>query len=226
MFDYFHKQLYTFIIQPYIKLRLKKERLFYYKALKLKIYPSVFHPAYFFSTLVFAEFLEKQDLKGKKVCEVGAGSGLLSFISFSKGAATTAFDINPIAVNGIRENLENNFLDTQNFDLYLSDLFKKIPLQRFDILLINPPYFFKDPNSEADFAWYCGKDGEYFTKLFSSLSSYSDSHSQVFMILADNCDLNSIKQIATEQSYKLEAIFERKMKWEKNTIFKLIKDVN
>ncbi len=226
MFDYFHKQLYTFFIQPFIKLRLKKEELFYYKTLKLKIYPTVFHPAFFFSSLVFAEFLEKQDLKGMKVCEVGAGSGLLSFIAFSKGAATTALDINPTAVKGIQENLANNFRDIQNFHLYLSDLFDQIPLQTFDMLLINPPYFFKNPNTEASFAWYCGENGEYFTKLFSSLSSYTNPKSQVFMILADNCDINNIKHLAGRQNYVLELVFEKKIKWEKNTIFKLIKNVN
>ena len=48
-----------------------------------------------------------------------------------------------------------------------SDLFDNIPLEAFDIIAINPPYYKKDPHAPAEYAWFCGKKGEYFERLFT-----------------------------------------------------------
>ncbi|MBL7910257.1 MAG: methyltransferase [Bacteroidia bacterium] len=224
MLDRLHKKTYDVFIQPFLKLYLKKARSFTYHGINLKIYPGVFHPAYFFSSTFFAEFIQNLDLNNKKVCEVGAGSGLLSFIALKKGAAVCSFDISSTAVNGIKENLKYNFPEAKNFEVYLSDLFDSVPENKFDLLFINPPYFFNDPQNEGAFAWYCGKNGEYFEKLFAQLGKYSLPSSQIFMSLADNCDLERINAIAKKHNYLLNLVTEKKIKWEKNFIFKVIKD--
>jgi release factor glutamine methyltransferase len=224
MLDRLHKKAYDVLVQPFLKHYLKKERWFTYENIKLKIYPGVFHPAYFFSTIFFAEFIQNLDLKNKKVCEVGAGSGLLSFIALKRGATVFSFDISSTAINGINENLQNNFPEAKNFSVYLSDLFDSVPENKFDLILINPPYFFNDPHDEGAFAWYCGKNGEYFMKLFTQLGAYSMPSAQIFMSLADNCDLERIKAIAKKHNYLLNLVTEKKIKWEKNFIFKVTKE--
>lgn len=223
MLKYLHKKYYDVLVQPILKQYLKKVRIYTYANLKLKIYPGVFHPAYFFSTQVFADFIKTLDLKDKKVCEVGAGSGLLSFIAFSRGANVYSFDINASAIKGIKENLEGNFKEKENFNVYLSDLFDNIPENKLDVFLINPPYFFSDPSNEGSYAWYCGKNGEYFEKLFKQLGDYSTSASQIFLILADNCDIEKISVIAKKHHYLLNLTYEKKVKWEKNFIFNIVK---
>ncbi len=223
MLDYLHKKYYDVLVQPILKQRLKKVRIYTYADLQLKIYPGVFHPKYFFSTQLFAAFAKQLDLKNKKVCEVGAGSGLLSFIAFSEGAEVYSFDINETAVKGIKENLESNFKERINFNVYLSDLFNNVPVNKFDIFFINPPYFFTDPSDEGSYAWYCGKNGEYFEKLFKQLNGYSHPSSQIYMILADNCDLERISTIAKKYNYLLSLCYEKKIKWEKNFIFNIVK---
>ncbi len=224
MLDRLHKKAYDVLVQPFLKHYLKKERWFIYDNIKLKIYPGVFHPAYFFSTTFFSEFIQGLELKNKKVCEVGAGSGLLSFIALKKGATVCSFDISATAVNGIKENLKNNFPEAKNFNVYLSDLFDSVPENKFDLLFINPPYFFNDPQNEGAFAWYCGKNGEYFEKLLKQIDNYSLPTSQIFMSLADNCDLERIKTIVKKHNYLLNLVTEKKIKWEKNFIFKVTKD--
>ena len=107
MLDSLHKKTYDIFVQPFLKQYLKKERSFTFQDLKLKIHPGVFHPKYFFSTQVFANYIQNLDLQNKKVCEVGAGSALLSFIALKKGAQVISFDISEIAVKGIKENFEN-----------------------------------------------------------------------------------------------------------------------
>ena len=223
MLDLIHKKIYNIFVKPFLTYYLRKERWFNYKNLRLKIYAGVFHPAHFFSTSVFSDYINTLDLKDKKLCEVGAGSGLLSFIAYTKGAHVVSFDISELAVNGINENLVSNFKQTSQFVCYQSNLFDAIPENKFDVLLINPPYFFSNPKSISDYSWYCGKNGEYFEKLFTQLPDYSSSTSSILMILAENCEIEKIKSIAKKHSYVLQLMVEKKIKWEKNFIFKLVK---
>jgi release factor glutamine methyltransferase len=209
------------VIKPVLTRYLRKARWFRYGGLRLKIYPGAFHPAFFFSTRFFAEFIEGLDLTNKAVCEVGAGSGLLSFVAFSKGASLCSFDINPTAVTGLAENLRNNFKVTEGFRIYRSDLFDDIPTRHFDVFIISPPYFFSDPQDDGAYAWYCGKNGEYFEKLFRQIGGYTKASSQIFMLLAENCDLQRISAIAAKYHYSLDLCLEKKIKWERNFIFRI-----
>ncbi len=213
-----------FIVKPYLQWYLSKKRIHVHENLKLQIYPGVFHPGHFFSTRVLVNFIKDLPLKEKRFCEPGAGSGILSLIAYQQGATVTCFDINENAVKGIEENFRNNFANDKldSFQVFHSDLFDKVPSQTFDVIVINPPYFFETPASAEQKAWYCGKNGEYFEKLFSQLTSYSDDKTQIYMILADNCDINRIEQIADKNRIVFHLVHQEKVKWENNCIFKLI----
>ena len=45
---------------------------------RLIVRPTVFHPRYFLTSAFFAQFVSKLDLSGKKVADVGTGSGILA----------------------------------------------------------------------------------------------------------------------------------------------------
>jgi len=51
-------------------------------------------------------------------------------------------------------------------------LFDRIETKEFDYIIINPPYFPKNPNKEEEFAWFCGNDFQYFKKLFNQIGNY------------------------------------------------------
>ena len=152
-------------LQPAVKKYLSKTRIYRYRNIELIIAPGIFHPAFFFSTKILLHYVLQLELSNKKLLELGAGSGLISFISAQKNALVTATDINPIAVEYLKTNSEKNHLPIK---VILSDLFDKISPQQFDIIVINPPYYKKDPKTDADHAWYCGANAEYFYKLFAS----------------------------------------------------------
>ncbi len=221
MKSFFQKKYANYFLKPFLKQYLKKSRIYRYNRLALEIYPSVFHPKYFFSTSVLAEFLNTMDLPGKTFCEVGAGSGLISFLAHQKGAEVVCFDLNIAAVEGMRANLRSNFKDPGEFKIYLSDLFDAVPPQKFDMVFINPPYFFKKVSDTGSMAWNCGENGEYFNKLFRQLYAYTANNSKIFMILADNCDIVRISTLASGHKIRMNRVFEKKVKWEKNYIFKL-----
>lgn len=205
--------------KPWLVKYLSKTRRYSYKGIILEVPPEVFHPGFFTSTRLLYRFISKQSLKRKTVLELGAGSGLLSMFAAKKGASVTATDINKKAIQFLHINATSNSV---NLEIIYSDLFDGIPKKQFDLVLINPPYYKKDPSSEPDYAWYCGKNGEYFQRLFAGLKNYVHSGSEALMVLCDGCDLEMIRKMAEEKFFVMQCVFTKKTVIEKNYIFKIL----
>ena len=206
------------IYKPLLERYLSKTRRYKYKGIKLVIPPEVFHPAFFFTTKLLLRYISSLPLHGKTFLELGAGSGVISIYAAKSKAYVTATDINPKAIEYLKKNSQANNVDLQ---VIHSDLFQNISRQLFDYIAINPPFYKKDPVSDKDYAWYCGKNGEYFHGLFSSLSNYSDKTSTILMILSDGCDLEMINHYADRHGFTLNAVFTKQNLLEKNFIFKI-----
>jgi release factor glutamine methyltransferase len=205
--------------RPFILWYLSKERKYTYDGLVLSIKPGVFHPGFFLSTGVLVRFLSNISVKGKLVLELGAGSALISMVLARKGAIVTASDISNTAIESIRENsIKNN----SNISIIQSDIFKSFTNTRFDLIIINPPYFSRDPIKESEFAWYCGSDFDYFKNLFQQLPLSISSNNSTYMILSEDCEIETIKTIAQEHNFKMILVHSEKIWFEYNYIFELI----
>src|SRR5687768_13707574 len=90
------------------KRYLRKERSTVFFGLHLTIPVGVFHPVLFFSTKTMAQWLLQQQLKDKKLLEIGCGSGALSILAAKQGAKVTCCDIHPQAVQTTLKNAEKN----------------------------------------------------------------------------------------------------------------------
>src|SRR5215472_8544531 len=76
---------------------------------RMIVHPTVFHPRYFLTSEFFASFIGRLDLRGKRVADVGTGSGILALAAARAGAATvTAIDVNPNAALSAAENARAN----------------------------------------------------------------------------------------------------------------------
>jgi len=204
--------------KPLLVRYLAKTRTYSYKGINLEVPPQVFHPGFFFSTKLLMRYISKEHLSQKSFLELGAGSGLLSIYAAGKGACVMATDINPVAVECIKANAEENFV---KIDVIQSDVFTGIPHQQFDFILINPPYYKKKPLSFSDYAWYCGENGEYFQKLLEDLHKYVHKDSNVLMVLCDGCDLRMIESLALKNCFKMKCVYKKKTIIETNYIFKI-----
>jgi release factor glutamine methyltransferase len=204
--------------QPLLRKYLSKTRTYHYKNIRLQVPSSVFHPGFFFSTHLLLNQLQKISLKNKKLLEPGAGSGLISVYAAQHGALVTATDINPVAVACLKENSEKNKVQ---INIIESDLFDEVPSQFFDIIVINPPYYKKEPESYIDYAWNCGENGEYFQKLFSQLQTYIHPETKILMVLCDGCDVDMVKSMANENGYAMQTILAKKNMIEKNFIYSI-----
>jgi len=204
--------------QPLLRKYLSKTRRYRYKNIRLQIPSSVFHPGFFFSTHFLLDQIKQGPLQNKKLLEPGAGSGLISIYAAQKGAIVTATDINPVAIDYLRENTRANHVQ---MDILRSDLFDEIPVRVFDIIAINPPYYKKDPGSYSDYAWNCGSNGEYFKKLFSQLRNYIHAETKILMVLCDACDLEMITEMAGENGYRMKMVCSKKNMIEKNFVYSI-----
>ncbi|MBC7865771.1 MAG: methyltransferase [Bacteroidia bacterium] len=216
---------FSFFVKPFIRRRLKEETEFSYGGLDIVVKPGVFHPEYFFSTGFFLDHIYDINFKEKTFCEVGCGTGIISLLAFRNGAKVISLDISKKAIDNTKENYRNNFNENTNpdFSIIRSDLFDNLQPVEFDFIFINPPYFFREPKDDEQKAWFCGKEGQYFKKLFYQLPEFSSKHSDVLMVLSDNCDVKRIKDIARNFGYKLLLIYKRRIKWEWNFLFRLEK---
>ncbi len=203
------KNTLSFAAIKWTKWHLKKDRSYTYKGLKLHIKKDVFHPGFFRSTTIMAEWLDQLDLNDKLILELGCGSGLLSLLAAKKGTEVTSIDINRKAVENVKSNADKNNL---NITAYVSDLFSNVNSnEKFDIVLINPPYFEGDPENDYEYAWYCGEDFSYFKNLFLQITQRPTGESY-FMIVSDNCDLKKIQALAENTGLRLQEVI-RKKKW-------------
>lgn len=210
------KKIIAVFIAPLILNYLKSDRNYSYKGISILVKKGVFHPAFFFSSKFLLNHVLKQRLENKKVLELGAGSGLISFHMAKNGALVTATDINKIAIEGLQYNQQKFQFPVIIIE---SNLFDNIPIQIFDYVLINPPYYPKNPATEAEFAWYCGTNFEYFTKLFSQLKNYINANTLVLMTLSEDCNINQIQTLAKQQGFHFILHKKQRLLWELNFIY-------
>jgi release factor glutamine methyltransferase len=212
--------------RPRALFLISADRKYKWNGLELLIKKGVFHPGLFYSTKFLLQVIRKENLTGKSFLELGAGSGLLSFYAASAGAVVTASDISTTAIDGLKINLRHLKVMGHKLQLHIfqSDLFDAIPEQQFDYMVINPPYYPKKAGNEAEMAWFCGENFEYFSKLFKVLGKYMQLNSKVFMSLSEDCNLDKIMQIASMNQLKLNLFRKKRIGGELNFIFQVVKN--
>ncbi|MBL7893224.1 MAG: methyltransferase [Bacteroidia bacterium] len=212
------KRILNYTYRPLLVLYLKWERKYYRDGIRLVVLPGVFHPGLFYSTTFMLDILKSKSLKEKNVLELGAGTGMLSVYCVKKGANVTASDISWKAIVNLDKNARWNRV---SMSIIQSDLFDNIPKQIFDYVIINPPYYKKDPKTDPERAWYCGKNMEYFSRLFKQIPGYLGERSVVLMVLSEDCDIDRIKELAEENKLVFNLLAEKKLFLETNYIYKI-----
>lgn len=206
------------VLQPASQKYLDAPRAFSHKGLDLMVRPGVFHPGLFISTKTLIRFLDTQRLLDTYFLELGAGSGLISLYAKTRGAHVTATDISATAVANIQENAKRNDLEIEIME---SDLFTELGGRSFDVIVVNPPYYPKDPGTEAENAWYCGANFEYFRRFFEELRPYLATKTACYMILSEDCELEKIYAIGKEYGFVMEEVYKERKMMEWNYIFKI-----
>jgi len=203
---------------------IRKKQAFQYAGIRLDVPTGVFHPGIFFSSPIFANYLQHVDLQGKKVLDVGTGSGFLALVAAQKGAQVTALDIHPLAVQTTTDNARANGFSRPEMRVIQSDLFEQLPPQAFDFILVNPPYYPKKAQNLAEHAFFAGENLNYFCRFFAQLAAYlhpETAQTRVWMIVSEDCAVEKIAQLAQKEGFSMSSIFEKKKWGERFFIFQI-----
>ncbi len=172
------------------------------------IRPTVFNPADFVSSKVFASFINTLDLTGKKILDMGSGSGVVSLFAASKGADCVACDINPVAVKCIAENALQNNLSRQ-IKVYESDLFEALknnPGSGFDIIFFNPPYYKGNPKNNFERAFKGGPNLEVIDRFLAEAKSHLSPGGKLCMIVSTDMELDDFYSRLKQAGYSYKVL--------------------
>ncbi|PTT86935.1 methyltransferase [Pelomonas sp. HMWF004] len=171
----------------------------------LRIDPGVFPPGPTLSSAAFVRWLLSADgpgpWLGRRVLDLGCGSGVIGLALAQAGAEVTASDVNPDAVANAAANARANGLP---LTAVVADLLTGIRTSALDCVLITPPYYPRAPGNLAERAWFCGEGFEYFHALFEQLAAVDLARTEVLMIVSEDCDEGGIRQAARRHGLQLE----------------------
>ncbi len=136
------KQYFKYAPEKIIKdvCELKAQRLSNILGIELLIDPYVYPSDRFRSSRFLVEELSGM-LEGANVCDMGCGPGIVGLVALHDGAKNVVqLDINPHAVNNAKHNRTYHGFEENKLQIYESDCFDKVSLQKFDYILYNPPF--------------------------------------------------------------------------------------
>lgn len=141
----------------------------------------------------------------------------MSFHCAKRGAKVTASDISLASIENLQQNEKELSL---NVDVVHSDLFDSIS-EQFDLILINPPYYPRNPTNEEEKAWFCEEDFEYFKKLAKQLKAHLTADGFALIILSEDCEIRTIKQLFKDSETSIGEVLSATKYGEQNFIYQL-----
>ena len=189
---------------------------------RLIVRPTVFHPRYFITSEFFASFIDRLDLKGKRVADVGTGSGILALAAARAGAANvTAVDINPNAALTAAENARANGLGDR-FTAVCSDLLSALAYGAlFDVIISSPPSFPGEPRDIADRAWHAGPNYRDVAPLFDQARERLAPGGRVYLLVSSESDLDLFSSLIVRAHFHARLVAERSIFIESLIIYEL-----
>jgi release factor glutamine methyltransferase len=189
---------------------------------RLIVRPTVFHPRRFITSEFFASFIGRLDLSGKRVADVGTGSGILALAAARAGAAhVTAVDVNPNAALTAAENARANGYG-ERFTAICSDLLSAVaPVALFDVIISSPPSFPGEPRDIADRAWYAGPNYRDVAPLFDQARRRLAPAGRVYLLVSSDSDLDLLSALIAKARFQSRLAAERSILIETLMIYEL-----
>jgi HemK-related putative methylase len=187
--------------RPYAMARLHSPEDVLLLGRRFRTDAKVFNPGCFYSTEIFIRGVLELPLKGRRVLDMGAGSGAVGIFAAAAGADVVACDINPRAVAIARENAA---LNSVQVDVRESDLFQALAGEKFDHILFNIPYYPKRATNHYEMAFNAGEDFEAVRRFASDAAGHLASDGNVMVIFSEDSGYETISRIFAEAGFGLE----------------------
>jgi release factor glutamine methyltransferase len=174
--------------------------------------PSVFNPKIYFSSEIFGKFVQGLELSGKKILDMGCGSGIISVVAASKGGECVAADINPDCVKTTINNIKRNDFEGK-IHVIESNLFENVT-GKFDIIFFNPPYYKGVPRNDFERAFLGGKNYEVIREFISRSAEFLNEGGVIYTIISSDMDINTLFNYFVEYGFESEIVLTQKKLFE------------
>ena len=158
--------------------------------------------------------LEEKDLAGKKVLDMGTGTGFLAVICSKKGAEVDAVDINHKALKIAKENADINEVEINYFE---SDLFENVD-HVYDLIIFNAPYLpgERENSDIEEKSWVGGEKGrEVLDRFLEKSGEHLSENGSILIVQSSLTGLSETKKKLECQGFNITALKEKKVPWEK-----------
>ena len=191
---------------------------------RLVVPPTVFHPRIFLTSEFFASYINRLNLRGQRVADVGTGTGILALAAARAGATdVVAIDINPNAAGATRENARRNGLNGA-VTVVCSNLFSGIaPRPLFDVIISSPPSFSGVPIDLADRAWHSGLYNRDIAQLFDQAGERLLPGGRMYVLLSSDSDLAQMGSLIDRANFSARIVAKRSILIESFMLFELQK---
>jgi methylase of polypeptide subunit release factors len=190
---------------------------------RLTVRPTVFHPRFFISSERFAEFIDGLDLKGKRVIDIGTGTGILALAAARAGAENVvAADINPNAARNANENARANGLGERVNGVCSNLLAALAPRPLFDVILSSPPKHAGEPRNLADRGWKAGPAYRDVSALFDQARERLKPGGRIYVMVSSDSDLDLFGKLIDKAGFRARLAREYSIFIESLIIYELV----
>src|SRR5207237_7441001 len=190
---------------------------------RLTVRPTVFHPKFFISSEKFAEFIDTLDFRGKRVAEIGTGTGILALAAARAGAANVvATDINPNAALSANENAQANGLGDRVTGVCTNLLAALAPRPLFDVILSSPPKHAGEPKDLTDRGWHAGPAYRDIIALFDQARERLKPGGKIYLMVSSDTDLDLFGKMIEKAGFNARLVREHSLVVESLIIYELL----
>ncbi len=191
---------------------------------ELVIEPSVMHPAVFKSGMIFSRYLSTLDLRGKRVLDLGTGSGILALSAAARGARVTASDINPLAVRCVMRNAQRNGFHSTIITLE-GHLFAPVTRETYDVIVFNPPYFGDEQQASRDPALYGGRKFSLIGEFAREAFEFLNPGGYLLLILSTDSNIGQVLRIFSDCRFSALPVHHESTLFENFTVYKFTRSI-
>jgi len=186
------------------------------------VYPTVFNPKDYYSSVIIAEFISGLiNINEKLLLDMGCGSGIISIFAASSGAICTAVDKNPESVKCAKHNAVQNKLEDKILTVESNLFFELKENLSFDIITFNPPYYKGEPANDFEMAFKGGENLETIKVFFENADKYLNDNGIIYLITSSDSNLSLTEEIIKTNNFKFEVVLRKKRFCETFYIYKI-----
>lgn len=180
------------------ELKSKKEPyIVTVRGVDIVVNPGVFPPTT--DSYLLAEHIQVKP--GERVLDLTTGSGVFAVLAGLQETTGLTADLNPAAVINANENFRRFHLD---FRAVYSDLFEKVPPERFDQIFVNGPYTEGEVNDPLQLSFYGAE--KFLTRLFAQAGDFLKPGGIILITFAEWGDVDFLERIAEANGFSFRVL--------------------